>query len=114
MTAHDVNMLIIAYNGRCEQKKRIEYLKNRRFALQHPFRAVSSHMIIMENFRLRRIDIFYLLEQIFCNRVWKGVISEYIENQMNIAEKTKQYYAEIAAEINSREYRRAGPKNETD
>ena len=37
MTAHDVNMLIIAYNGRREQEKRIEHLKNRRFALYHPF-----------------------------------------------------------------------------
>lgn len=112
MTAHDVNMLIIAYNGRREQEKKIEYLKNRRFALQHPFRAVSSHMIIMENFRLRRIDIFYLLEQIFYNRIWEGVISEYIENQINISEKTKQYYAEIAAEINGREYRKGGERNE--
>lgn len=114
MTAHDVNMLIIAYNGEREQEKRIEYLKNRRFALQHPFRAVSGHMVIMENFRLRRIDIFYLLEQIFYNKVWKGVISEYIENQMNIAEKTKQYYAEIAAEINSQEYKKGGKRNEAD
>lgn len=111
MTAHDVNMLIIAYNGRCEQEKRIEHLKNRRFALRHPFQAVSSHMVIMEDFRLRRIDIFYLLEQIFCDRILdKGVISKYIEDQMNIAEETIQYYAEIAAEINSREYRKAGQK----
>lgn len=112
MTAHDVNMLIIAYNGGREQEKRIEYLKNRRFALHHPFRAVSSHMVIMENFRLRHIDIFYLLEQIFYNKVWKGVISEYIENQINMAEKTKQYYMEIAAEINSQEYRRQAQRNE--
>lgn len=111
MTAHDVNMLIIAYNGRREQEKRIEYLKNRRFALRHPFRAVSSHMVIMENFRLRRIDIFYLLGQIFYNKIWdKNIISEYIENQIKIAEKTKQYYMEIAAEINSREYRKGRRK----
>lgn len=111
MTAHDVNMLIIAYNGRREQEKRIEHLKNRRFALRHPFRAVSSHMVIMEDFRLRRIDIFYLLDQIFYDRIWdKGVISEYIEEQINIAEETRQYYEEIAAEINSREYRKAGQK----
>lgn len=114
MTAHDVNMLIIAYNGEREQEKRIQYLKNRRFALQHPFRAVSSHLIIIENFRLRRIDIFYLLEQIFYNRVCKGVIDEYIEDQINIAEKTKQHYMEIAAEINSREYRKGGKKYEAD
>lgn len=111
MTAHDVNLLIIAYNGEREQEKRIEYLKNRRFALHHPFRAVSSHIIIMENFRLRRIDIFYLLEQIFYERVWdKGIISEYIEEQINSAEKTKQYYMKIAAEINSREYRKEAKK----
>lgn len=111
MTAHDVNMLIIAYNGRREQEKRIEHLKNRRFALHHPFRAVSSHMVIMENFRLRHIDIFYLLEQIFYNRIWdKGIISKYIEDQMNIAEETKQYYAEIEAEINSREYKKGRSK----
>ena len=111
MTAHDVNMLIIAYNGEREEEKRIEHLKNRRFALHHPFQAISSHMVIMKDFRLRRIDIFYLLEQIFCDRIWdKGVISKYIEEQINIAEKTKQYYAEIAAEINGREYRKAGQK----
>lgn len=110
MTAHDVNMLIITYNGRREQEKRIEYLKNRRFALHHPFRAVSSHMIIMENFRLRRIDIFYLLGQIFYNKIGKGVITEYIEDQMSLAEETRQYYEEIAAEINSREYKKGRSK----
>lgn len=111
MTAHDVNRLIIAYNGRHEQEKIIEHLKNRRFALHHPFRAVSSHMVIMEDFRLRRVDIFYLLEQIFYDRIWnKGVISKYIEDQMSLAEETRQYCEEIVAEINSREYKKGRSK----
>ena len=72
MTRKDVESYVTAKMAEKELTERLSYLENTKIALEHPFHAMSFYLSVAKNFRLRRTDIFYLLNLIIYDKMTKG------------------------------------------
>lgn len=81
MTNQDITNIIYAVIKERELSEQLKYFSNTKFAVQHPFKAVSLHLVISKDYRLRFSDIFELLNRSLYDKINKREHIEYL-NEM--------------------------------
>lgn len=91
MTNQDIANFINARMKERELSEQLTYFSNTKFAVQHPFKAISLHLVISKNYRLRPSDIFELLNRSLYDKIYKGEYTEYLNEMIERYSKQVQH-----------------------